>query len=208
MPQKTQTAYPELADCDSFVTHSRHVSQQDVRDQSTGRTIQESDQHSEGAKSGSRDQMTYTDLSKEKIAFGTAKLGQAFTEVIEDRRYVSWFVSNYQTSQKPSHVKFIRFVQLYVEREEMKPKAKAKSTPQPKGAARPYLDGLTAEETPIAHHSESESESQDDTMWEQISQPPRRAHSNAEMNDMQSRILQIEDMMQQVLQHLSQRPNA
>lgn len=153
-------------------------------------------------------QMTYTDLAKEKIAFGTAKLGQSFTEVIEDRRYVAWFVSNYQTSQKPSHAKFIRFVQLYVEREEMKPKAKAKSIPQPKGAARPHLDGLTAEETPIAHHSESESESQDDTMWEQISQPPRRAHSNAEMNDMQSRIPQIEDMMQQVLQHLSQRPNA
>lgn len=134
-------------------------------------------------------QMNFTDLAKEKIAFGTAKLGQPFMEVIEDRRYVSWFVSNYQNSRKASHAKFIRFVQLYVEKQEMKPKTKAMASP-------------SAEEIPIEQPSESE-ESQDDTMWEQISQPPRRSAIQAEMNDMQSRLLQIEDMMQQVLQHLS-----
>lgn len=137
-------------------------------------------------------QMNFTDLAKEKIAFGTAKLGQPFTEVIEDRRYVSWFVSNYQNSRKASHAKFIRFVQLYVEKQEMKPKTKAMASPYRKGEARP----TSAEEIPIEQPSESE-------MWEQISQPPRRSAIQAEMNDMQSRLLQIEDMMQQVLQHLS-----
>jgi len=147
--------------------------------------------------------MTYTELSKETIAFGQAKVGQPFTEVIEDRRYVTWFVENYKTSQKPSHVKFIRFVQLYVEEQEMKPKPKVKSTPRPKKGAYPSQVPNMAEEQPIDPNSETDTESQDDSMWEQISQPPRRAAINAEMNDMQNRLLQMEELMQKVLHHLS-----
>ena len=169
-------------------------------------TMKEKDQDQE-VEIEAINRMTYADLAKETIAFGKAKLGSPFTEVIEDRRYVAWFVENYKNSTKPSHVKFIRFVHLYVEKQEMKPKAKAKGYPQPKPTARSPQE-LIAEEFPIENASETESESQDDTMWEQVSQPPRRASHNAEMNDMQNRLLQIEDMMQQVLQHLSQQPKA
>eukprot|EP00434_Breviolum_minutum_P025306 symbB.v1.2.022359.t1/scaffold1890.1/size135764/2 len=156
MHQKTQAAYPEFAECDSFVTNCRAIPTSD----------QHREEHNQEAEMEVINQMTYSDLAKEKIAFGKAKLGQPFTEAIEQLN----------TSQKPSHAKFIRFVQLYVEK-------LAKRSPLPKGEARPTLDVITAEETPIENLSESEDESQDDTpcRHERHAEPypPDRGHDAA-----------------------------
>ena len=59
--------------------------------------------------------MTFDELKEEKIEFGKAHKGRRFVEMLGETRYLTWFSSSYKNSQKPSHVKFLRFLQLHVE---------------------------------------------------------------------------------------------
>eukprot|EP00435_Cladocopium_sp_Y103_P067890 s2532_g30.t1 len=49
-------------------------------------------------------------LAKEKIAFGQAKLGQAFPEVFQDAKWTDWFIRTYERSAKPEHQLFVQYV--------------------------------------------------------------------------------------------------
>ena len=64
--------------------------------------------------------LTYEELKEEKISFGTAHRGRRFEEMLPETRYMTWFSQTYKSSQKPSHVKFLRFLQLHVENLEKK----------------------------------------------------------------------------------------
>ena len=46
-------------------------------------------------------------LSKEKITFGKAKVGQMFPEVFQDAKWRDWFIRTYENSAKPDHQKFV-----------------------------------------------------------------------------------------------------
>eukprot|EP00435_Cladocopium_sp_Y103_P013949 s3079_g3.t1 len=64
--------------------------------------------------------MSYEQLSQMRIAFGEAKVNQKFIDVIqEDPKYVQWFVKKYSESKKVSHLPFLYFVELYLERLEL-----------------------------------------------------------------------------------------
>ena len=55
-------------------------------------------------------QMPLSELEKEIIQFGKAKLGQTFKMAFEDGRWTDWFVTTYETSQKIEHAKYVTYV--------------------------------------------------------------------------------------------------
>lgn len=156
-------------------------------------------------------QMTLEELSKECISFGTTYVGKPFPSLMGETRYVTWFVNMYQHSHRPSHAKFIRYIQLYVEDLENNPlQAKAKSCPKAKGKSQPK--GYYAEQSVAPQGAptlSSEEEEEFDPMdplpagsWEQVEPVP-----NLEMQELRERMHKMEDVMQQVLHHLSQPTN-
>lgn len=137
--------------------------------------------------------MKYEDLQNYAMDFGTSKLGQPFCEVIKDQRYVSWFVKTYATSQKPTHARLLQFVKLHVERLE------SVSTTRPKSKALPRHVPTTK---PTESPSSSDVEPEEFGNWEQV------RPQDQEVAALQERMNNMEGMMQQILSHLTQNPNA
>lgn len=65
------------------------------------------------------EQMTLPQLQELKISFGKAKLGQSYEQAFRDQSWTKWFIQTYETSPKPEHRKFIRFVTLKLDEEPM-----------------------------------------------------------------------------------------
>ena len=139
--------------------------------------------------------MNLKELQEEKIDFGKAHMGKKFSEMTSEVKYIMWLSENYKHNRKPSHVKFLRFIQLWVDQQDIKnvsggkmiPKAKAKSPPRE----------VTV---PI------DLESDDEELWDQV---PTGCH--AEMMEMRDQMGQMEIILQEVLAHLKrtgQSPNA
>lgn len=77
--------------------------------------------------------MTLEELSRECINFGKTYVGRPFPSMMDNTRYVTWFVSNYKHSRQPHHAKFIRYIQLYVADMEKNPlQAQSKAAPKSK----------------------------------------------------------------------------
>jgi len=145
--------------------------------------------------------MPYEELQMFQMDFGKAKLGQPFKEIVKDNRYVTWFTESYKDSKKPCHLRLLRFIHLHVERLEtnatLQPKAKAKSAVRPTTStqAKPTLE------------EELEDELEDPEMWEQIQPYHHEETFNPAMEEMQHRMSQVENVMQQVLNHLAKMEN-
>jgi len=111
--------------------------------------------------------------------------------VIKDSKYVSWFVKTYPDSQRPTHARLLQFVKLHVERLESsmttRPKSKAlpRNVPTTKPVESPSSSDIEPEELEIGS-------------WEQV-RPQEQ-----EMNALQDRMSQVENVMQQILSHLTQ----
>ena len=61
--------------------------------------------------------MSLSQLEKETIQFGKAKLGQKFTEAYSDHKWTEWFVTQYEKSDKVAHQKFISYVEKRLDHE-------------------------------------------------------------------------------------------
>ncbi len=157
--------------------------------------------------------MTYDQLKNYKMDFGKAKMGMTFAQVVSDRRYVQWFTETYQHSRRPTHLRFLRFVQLHVDQmEEHQPKSKASLSTQSKAKAKPTVrptsttnpspieTSLDFPEIPI----DAEFEDEETEAWEQVHTLERELQHAEEMSQVRDRLQQMEHVMQQVLDHLSQ----
>lgn len=140
--------------------------------------------------------MTFDELKEEKIEFGKAHKGRRFVEMLDETRYLTWFSSSYKSSQKPSHVKFLRFLQLHVENVE-----KAIKENKPKPLAKSLAKGKA--QAPIQKEIEAPSQSEDEEFetWEAVHQGDR---PNLEVLQLQDRMQQMESLLHQVVEHLSQ----
>lgn len=145
-------------------------------------------------------QMSYEELGQCIIKFGEAHVGKRYEELIPETRYVTWFASRYKDSPKIEHVKFLRFLQLHVEKLEKtdaenpkKSQTKNKETYQPKAKVAP--------KTSIPH---TEIEDDDEDTWSRCESPKMSSPDQTEFMALQNRLAQMETMMQQVLMHLSQ----
>lgn len=63
------------------------------------------------------DHMTLAELEKELIQFGTAKMNLPFPEAFKDHRWTDWFVGSYETSTKPAHRKYVKYVEKRLDQE-------------------------------------------------------------------------------------------
>ena len=131
--------------------------------------------------------MTLDELMEERMAFGKAHISKAFKELIPETKYLSWFAENYRHSQKPEHVKLLRFIQLHVE----SPESQMPVKPLPKAKAKSKFPPGTTEQ-PI------DLEDDDDEVWEQVTEG-----SSLEMLQMQDRMNKMEMMIYEVLGHLN-----
>ena len=61
------------------------------------------------------DSIPLSRLNAMPIAFGKAKVGQTFEEVLMDQSWTKWFVKTYENSPKLEHRQFLRYVSLKVE---------------------------------------------------------------------------------------------
>ena len=138
--------------------------------------------------------MTLKELQDEKIEFGKAHIGRRFLDMTTETKYLAWFTENYQHSRKPAHVKFLRFIQLWLGNQE-------KAEP----AAKTVMPKAKAKHPPMAMNAPIELDS-DEEVWAQLP-----AENHVEMEEMRSRMGQMEIVLQEVLEHLkrtSQNPTA
>ncbi len=155
--------------------------------------------------------MTLEELSKECINFGKTYVGRLFPTMMSETRYVTWFVNNYKDSRRPGHAKFIKYIQLYVADKEKNPlQAKTKGKAAPSQSQGYYVEKMMEPPTPTSQYSEAEESDPMDPLpngsWEEV-EPPLLQQPNVEMQIMQERLHQMEEMMQQVLHHLNQQAN-
>ena len=59
------------------------------------------------------------ELGNMTVLFGQAKLGLKFSEVKEDASYCKWFLRKWGDSEKAEHRALIRYLQLWIERQEL-----------------------------------------------------------------------------------------
>ena len=129
--------------------------------------------------------MTLEELMEERMAFGKAHIGKAFKELIPETKYLSWFAENYRHSQKPEHVKLLRFIQLHVESLESQKPARLPLKAKAKACASPSSQPIDLE-------------LEEDEMWDHVSEGQAR-----EMLQMQDRMNKVEMMLHEVLGHLT-----
>ena len=198
--------------CVSPLTPDRHVSQQEHRDLPTGRSFPSGDHERERSRPSSRGRGDQShDLCRSRQGDHHLREGQTGQSIYggDRRSSLCGMVRRELQEQHQAKSREVHPICAALCREagdETNGQGQGLSTAQADSSL--HIELIPAEAFPIENASETESESQDDTMWEQVSQPPRRASHHAEMNDMQNRLLQIEDTMQQVLQHLSQQSKA
>ena len=152
---------------------------------------------------------SFDELSRMTIAFGEAKVGMTYLEVIEkDPKYAQWFARKYANSTKETHRSFLHFLSLYVERQELMQEGdqcQVPLTPRPKMELKAKS---RAAPPPCPEVGSQDSWSEPDLSWE----PPYTA-SNQQITEevqMQSqRINQMEGMLCQISQQLQMlMPNA
>ena len=139
--------------------------------------------------------MDLKELREETIKFGKAHVGKTFASMAKETKYLAWFAENYKSSRKPEHVKFLRFIQLHVDDlEKTNQEIRATTMPKTKAAPKPR-----ASSRPI----DLETESSDPEEWDQI-----REENAQEFLQMQRRMNDMENVMQQVLAHLKGAPSS
>ena len=146
--------------------------------------------------------LSFDQLKEMPIRFGSAKSGQSYlTVVTEDPKYCTWFIRQYNSSQKPEHREFLHFLEMWTERQEMErglspksspgqmplqPKAKAKSGGGPgKSSGRNMMIDL-----------------EEDEAWDAVSLQESQTYDNKmgqRMDQLEQVLMQVVSQMQQLL---------
>jgi hypothetical protein len=143
-------------------------------------------------------EMSYEELSSKVMDFGKAHLGKSFLDMTKETRYMTWFAEAYQGSRKPQHVRFLRFIQLHVEKLEAgkNPSSRPTVATQSKAKAKAKMLQVHLPENPW-DESEEEMGMPSEASWD-------IPHGNQiELNEMQNRMGEVENVLQQVLNLLS-----
>lgn len=136
--------------------------------------------------------MSFEELGRQVIAFGDVKLGQPFQEVIQDTQYVKFFTTKYGNSKKDTHVQFLKYIEMYVEKAEA-----IQKTTRPKAKAQG--NKCVAIETPISSDSEPGTEGQS-ALWDVVD--PESQLVTQQMEAQNHRINQLEVALTQIVGQL------
>ena len=149
---------------------------------------------------------TYEELSRLPIAFGEAKVGMTYLEVIEkDPKYAQWFARKYAHSTKETHRSFLFFLNMYVERQELK---RGEDHHQVPLTPRPNLDLKAKSRAAPPHCAETGSQdswSEPDMTWEPYAPPNAQISEEVQMqgqriNNMENMLSQISQQLQMIMQ--------
>ena len=125
-------------------------------------------------------------------------------------KYATRFVESYKDSQKPTHLRFLRFVSFHVdqlersnEKNRSKLGARSKAMPKNRPAHRGHvLQTTTTFLQSIPRRISGASEDFEEEVWDQVPEA-----NNLKLLQMQDRLRQMENVMSQVL-HLSKTEDA
>jgi len=149
---------------------------------------------------------SYEELSRLPIAFGEAKVGMTYLEVIEkDPKYAQWFARKYAHSTKETHRSFLFFLNMYVERQELK---RGEDHHQVPLTPRPNLDLKAKSRAAPPHCAETGSQdswSEPDMTWEPYAPPNAQISEEVQMqgqriNNMENMLSQISQQLQMIMQ--------
>lgn len=156
------------------------------------------------------DHLTLEELSSEVVTFGQKFNGRTFEDTWQDQEWIQFMINRYQKSQKESHRRFMKYVELKVEALEQnqgviprgsqvgglnRPQAKAKATA--KSHAAPSL---------ISSLGESDWDIPSE-MYEPAIMDHRALPASEDWMAMQARMLNMENALTRVIQHLEQQTN-
>ena len=167
--------------------------------------------------------MSILEMEKQLIDFGNTHKGKTYKEMWEkEQSWVSWFVSHYQKSPKKNHRLFIRYVTSMVERAEVTGqrvpvlpsekdldphtgKGYGKKSPEPKARSKPMASSMPIPEAALDELNQLTSQGQFDPeemaemeSFEVIQNEP----SHPEIGHLESRMLNLENALSRVIQHL------
>ena len=145
--------------------------------------------------------MTLEELSQCPIDFGKAHLGKLYRDMTSDTKYLAWFAETYKHSQKIGHIRFLRFIELHLNKIEGQmaqagPKSRAKAKGAPKQQSRPPVADLPHD----PWHPPSDEEELMGQPWEPVRAPTMEEEKIVMMRE---RMGEMENVSQQILSHLN-----
>ena len=160
--------------------------------------------------------LTLTELKTEVVSFGQKHQGHTFEKAWEDQGWISFMVTKYGNSKVLSHRRLIRFVELMVEKHErtntqvpllpppdslaggyaMIEEISGRRSTRAKAKAMPVPSGATAAE-PLDYDEDLAFE-----MFNQGTTATTPLHQDPEFTALQDRILNMENALGRVIQHL------
>lgn len=152
-------------------------------------------------------EMKFEDLKLQKIDFGKTHVGRTYMDMLTEPKYLTWFSRSYKDSQNVKHVKFLRFLQLHVEHQEIaRASTKAKSVPKAKSKAKGYVMEPTylPEELRVPDGHPLPEEEEEFPSWETVHMDEA---NHMEMQELKDRMSNLESMLAQVVDHLSRPAN-
>lgn len=152
-------------------------------------------------------QLSFEELKHQKINFGKTHVGRTYLDMLTEPKYLTWFSRYYKDSQNVKHFKFLRFLQLHVEHQEVaKSSTSAKSAPKSKAKVNPYVaESLPyMEELRVPDGHPMPQEEEEFPSWEAIHLDEA---NHVEMQELKDRMSNLEMMLSQVVEHLSRSSN-
>lgn len=172
------------------------------------------------------------ELENMTVQFGTTHVGKKFSTMWkEEQGWISWFVPRYNKSEKMDHRLMIRYIDLKVQEAEnwnhkvpvtpspkdvMKNKPMPKSLMQSKSKAKPGNKGYQMSMEDMDKETREEIEEIERAQWEALEtgedwdlhemlragEPTRQDCLEADVQCLQTRLLSMENMLQQVVNHI------
>ena len=173
-----------------------------------------------------------SELENMTVQFGTTHVGKKFSTMWkEEQGWISWFVPRYNKSEKMDHRLMIRYIDLKVQEAEnwnhkvpvtpspkdvMKNKPMPKSLMQSKSKAKPGNKGYQMSMEDMDKETREEIEEIERAQWEALEtgedwdlhemlragEPTRQDCLEADVQCLQTRLLSMENMLQQVVNHI------
>jgi len=165
--------------------------------------------------------LTIDDLQDRVVDFGTKHKGHSFQHIwLEDQEWVKFMCSHYHKSQKSSHRLFLRYVELMVEQLENNgqvvevtiptsstqlPNDVTLGYPQVKAFAKAKMKPMNSQKTSgrvrstevVENPLEEEEDWSEAEMIESFNQA-------ADIQTLQARMLNMENALQQIIQHITE----
>eukprot|EP00435_Cladocopium_sp_Y103_P048986 s1350_g14.t1 len=153
------------------------------------------------------DHLTLTDLAEETIAFGQKYKGCQYQETWQDQEWIQFMISRYQSSSKPEHRRFLKYVELQIEALEQgqaPPSANQQGVIAPKAKAK-----VKAMAKSIATASVASSLPDGETDWDlepEMYEPPTMSRlpmpQAEDVAALQQRMLNMEEALMRVIRHI------